>query len=252
MEQQQAEPQQTVDKKQKAASLIQQLGLPKKQKAAEVNQDIYTPESQPMSSESTDAQDMSKKEAEIDKGKSTWQQEQDAIDSDAALTPMQKQEKKVEVTAKALEGKDKNKLPLVRDIASTIIKEYEDANREIERLNNERKNLTKQQEEDIIKKTRYKKSEKYPNKYEYSTGASIIRKTKEQLIDDYYENKIKKIKKDEPRQGVLDIYRKQDREYSTPKSISEAYHKAKLDGSNPELVRAVEKLLNDNSTTNGT
>ena len=58
VEQQQAEPQQTVDKKQKAASLIQQLGLPKKQKAAEVNQDIYTPESQPMSSESTDAQDM--------------------------------------------------------------------------------------------------------------------------------------------------------------------------------------------------
>ena len=34
------------------------------------------------------------------------------------------------------------------------------------------------------------------------------------------------------------------------KSISEAYHKAKADGSNPELVAAVEELLNDNRTTN--
>ena len=34
-----------------------------------------------------------------------------------------------------------------------------------------------------------------------------------------------------------------------PKSISESYHKAKEDGSNPELVKAVEELLNDNRTT---
>ena len=30
-----------------------------------------------------------------------------------------------------------------------------------------------------------------------------------------------------------------------PKQVSEAYHKAKADGSNPELVAAVEELLND-------
>ena len=31
--------------------------------------------------------------------------------------------------------------------------------------------------------------------------------------------------------------------FRSPKSISEAYHKAKADGSNPELVKAVEELL---------
>ena len=31
----------------------------------------------------------------------------------------------------------------------------------------------------------------------------------------------------------------------TPKSISEAYHRSKADGSNPELVKAVEDLLNN-------
>ena len=35
----------------------------------------------------------------------------------------------------------------------------------------------------------------------------------------------------------------------TSKGISEAYHKAKADGSNPELVKAVEELLNDKGTT---
>ena len=33
------------------------------------------------------------------------------------------------------------------------------------------------------------------------------------------------------------------RENATPQSISEAYHKAKEDGSNPELVKAVEELI---------
>ena len=104
--------------------------------------------------ESTDVQDMSKKEQEIDKGKSTWQQEQDAIDSDAALTPMQKQEKKVEVTAKALEG-----IP-------------------------------------------------------------------------------------------VEIYNKKLGSLGRQNRVAGLYHKYKADGSNPELVKAVEKLLNDNSTTN--
>ena len=36
---------------------------------------------------------------------------------------------------------------------------------------------------------------------------------------------------------------------NTPESISEAYHKPKADGSNPELVKAVEDLLNDKGTT---
>ena len=34
------------------------------------------------------------------------------------------------------------------------------------------------------------------------------------------------------------------------RQVAEAYHKAKADGSNPELVAAVEELLNDNRTTN--
>ena len=37
--------------------------------------------------------------------------------------------------------------------------------------------------------------------------------------------------------------------YLGTQEISEAYHKAKADGSNPELVKAVEKLLNDKGTT---
>lgn len=38
------------------------------------------------------------------------------------------------------------------------------------------------------------------------------------------------------------------RENITPKSLSEAYHKAKADGSNPELVKAVEELLSETPT----
>jgi len=170
-------------------------------------------------------------------------------------TPTREQQntalKDVESTTKALEEIDREQLPLARNIADKIVKEYEDANKEIERLNAEKNNLSKQDKSDIIKKTKYKKSEKYPDKYEYNTGASIIRKTEQQLIDDYYDNKIKKVRKDEPREGILNIYRKQDKEFSTPKNIAEAYHKAKSDGSNPELVKAVESLLGEqNKITN--
>ena len=37
--------------------------------------------------------------------------------------------------------------------------------------------------------------------------------------------------------------------YAKPKDISEAYHKAKADGSNPELVKAVEELLGQKEST---
>ena len=153
--------------------------------------------------------------------------------------------KDVESTTKALEGVDKNKLPLVRDIASDIQKDFEAFKKEEARLLDEKSKLSREGKDSIIKKTRYKKSEKYPDKYEFNTGSSITRKTEQQLIDDYYDSKIKKIKKDEPRQNVLDLYRENDREISTPKAIAEAYHKAKKDGTKPELVKAVEDLLSD-------
>jgi site-specific DNA-cytosine methylase len=151
----------------------------------------------------------------------------------------------VEATAKALEGVSKNQLPLVRDVASNILREYEQSKNEIERLNKERDSLTDAGKDDIVKKSGYVKSTKYPNFYEFSTGASIRRKTKQEIVDDYYDKKVKKLKKDAPNQKVLELYQNQDRAYSTPQNISEAYHAAKKDGSNPELVKAVEDLLGE-------
>jgi len=46
----------------------------------------------------------------------------------------------------------------------------------------------------------------------------------------------------------LDYLRYANEVKQTPKAISEAYHKAKADGSNPELVKAVESLLSKEQT----
>ena len=43
--------------------------------------------------------------------------------------------------------------------------------------------------------------------------------------------------------AIEDIQLEAGRLLPTPKAISESYHKAKADGSNPELVKAVEDLL---------
>ena len=45
------------------------------------------------------------------------------------------------------------------------------------------------------------------------------------------------------RELVNDIFNRHLLETNNPKSISEAYHKAKADGSNPVLVKAVEDLI---------
>jgi hypothetical protein len=151
--------------------------------------------------------------------------------------------KDVESTAKALEGVNQNDLPLARDTASNIVKEYKQAQKEVDSLNKEKGSLTDAEKDAIVKKSGYVKSNKYPGYYEFSTGASVKRKTKQEIIDAYYDKKIKAVKKDAPNEKVLELYRNQDRAYSTPQKISEAYHKAKKDGTNPELVKAVEELL---------
>ena len=51
--------------------------------------------------------------------------------------------------------------------------------------------------------------------------------------------------KTERKEGDLDFDELMDRWYLTITPISEAYHKAKKDGSNPELVKAVEDLLSE-------
>lgn len=75
--------------------------------------------------------------------------------------------------------------------------------------------------------------EKQPNKFilKYSDGrVSVVPlKSDGSIFDNVIEN--------------LDYLRYANEVKQTPQSISEAYHKAKEDGSNPELVKAVESLL---------
>jgi len=129
--------------------------------------------------------------------KSTWQQEQDAIDSDAALTNEQKQEKKVEVTAKALEGADKIEINKKQAI-----------------LNAE-------------------KIDKGSGSHVKKMSLGELNELARDMISNekYYQDKL------QDAQGVYNLTVERIEE------LSEAYHKAKADGTNPELVKAVEELL---------
>ena len=129
--------------------------------------------------------------------KSTWQQEQDAIDSDAALTNEQKQEKKVEVTAKALEGADKIEINKKQAI-----------------LNAE-------------------KIDKGSGSHVKKMSLGELNELARDMISNekYYQDKL------QDAQGVYNLAVERIQE------LSESYHKAKSDGSNPELVEAVEDLL---------
>lgn len=82
----------------------------------------------------------------------------------------------------------------------------------------------------------------------------IVVKTKEeQLIKDFILTLLIKNKEDiysklKDVEDMIDKIQKNKELISTPLNISEAYHKAKADGTNPELVRAVEELLSPQQT----
>ena len=72
-----------------------------------------------------------------------------------------------------------------------------------------------------------------------SNTRSYFVENSKKIVDDFYKilsNELTKIENYDSSKKLSEI-------------ISEAYHKAKADGSNPELVKAVEELLNDNRTT---
>lgn len=130
--------------------------------------------------------------------------DQTAIDKinakyDAALTPEQKQEKKVEVTTKALEGVQRENVDkFVSDFANIDIPFRQE-------------NI--QAEMDSAVKKQLFPNEKTRRKYAETIYSAVVRSS------------------------------------NFPKILSEAYHKAKADGSNPELVKAVESLLSKDQPT---
>ena len=137
--------------------------------------------------------------------KSDWQKEQEAIDNDNTLSEAEKEEKKIESTAKALDDKY-----------------YED------------KRIGKQKQLEIIDLI---PKEQIDNPNE--NGFYRVSKMGDAWVSKQPNEVQEKVKK------LNELFKDRQKE----QIISEAYHKALKDGSNPELVKAVEELLSKEQAT---
>ena len=127
------------------------------------------------------------------KGEGDWSAEQQRIENDKTLSAEQKEKAKIESTAKALGGVQKeNADKFVNDFANIDIPFRQ-------------KNIQAEMDSEV--KKQLFPNEKSRRKYAETIYSAVVRSN------------------------------------NFPKILSEAYHKAKLDGSNPELVKAVEDLL---------
>jgi len=163
----------------------------------------------------TNVQDTSKKEQKID----TTAQQVDQVNTNEAL-------RDVESTAKALEGKGSEKLIPLFDVLGEVRDSKFNRQQAIDVINTEIEILP-----DDIKDAKDKeRKEQLQKRLDYLSNP----KNKEKEI----ENLFKELESDSS-----------ERLSNSNKKVSEAYHKAKADGSSPELVKAVETLLAPQNTT---
>ena len=182
-----------------------------------------------------------------------WSREQQTIENDKTLSTEQKEKAKIESTAKALEGVDETQLISGEDVWNNATKAGSENNDFIENM---------EEYEGQIKGRQYLKvpisidllraNDKDLNEYLNDIDTSVKkRKIETPIIVGDAERGAFETTKD----GVIDGFHRAEQAIINgekniiafvpinSKIISETYHKAKADGSNPELVAAVEGLL---------
>lgn len=146
-----------------------------------------------------------------------------------SATPVIESLKDVDSTAKALEGKGSEKfIPLFDVLGEVTSSEF-----------------NKQQAIDVINM----EIEILPDDIKFAKDKDRQMQLKERL--EYLSNTKNKEKEVESLFKELEKY-SSERLANSNKKVSEAYHKAKEDGSNPELVKAVEELLTNKTQENAT
>jgi hypothetical protein len=157
---------------------------------------------------------------------SNIQQQVDKVSSNVgAVGDIAKEGEDVESTAKALEGKGSEKLIPLFDVLGEVQNSEYNKQQAIDVINTEIDILP----DDISDTKDKERKEQLQKRLDYLSDA----KNKEKEIESLF----KELEKDSA-----------ERLSNSNKKVSEAYHKAKADGSNPELVKAVESLLSKEQT----
>lgn len=214
-----------------------------------------------------------------DERESEWQKEQADIESNDKLTPEEKEKAKVESTAKALEGVKEFKAESDRYFEYVPIEEiekYKEFDRATEKkwgsVDNTLEELVADIQKNGIKTPITLQVDRNNNALVVEGNTRLaaakklgIKNIPVRIISGEFgsinKDKTKKLgrKRDIGEMNVFYPYVNILNQENSPakfgftsitntKNISEAYHKAKEDGSNPELVKAVEELLNQGTT----